>query len=119
MRDAAKRLSAWVMPEDRTGQIIVIFVSVRTGADDAGYAAAAAAMERLAARQPGYRGIESTRGADGLGITLSYWADEASARAWRDQPDHVAIRDAGRARWYARYEVMVADVARSYAWSRT
>ena len=106
------------MRDDRTGQIIVIFLSVRTGADDAGYGAAAAAMEALAAEQPGYRGIESTRGADGLGITLSFWADEASALRWRDHPDHAAIRDAGRGRWYERYEVIVCEARRSYAWRR-
>ncbi|MFM9827570.1 MAG: antibiotic biosynthesis monooxygenase family protein [Sphingomonas sp.] len=103
---------------DRTGQTAVIFLSVRTAADEAGYGKAAAAMEELAAQQPGYCGFESARGPDGLGITLSYWADEASAIAWRDQPDHTAIRDAGRARWYERYEVVVAEVGRSYAWAR-
>lgn len=103
---------------DRAGQIAVIFVSERTGDDDAGYAEAAAAMEALAAEQPGYRGIESARGADGLGITVSYWADEASAKAWRDQPDHAAIRERGRERWYTRYEVIVSEVSRAYSWTR-
>jgi heme-degrading monooxygenase HmoA len=104
------------MPDKRAGQIVVIFLSVRTGADDAGYGEAAAAMEALAAQQPGYRGFESTRGADGLGITLSFWADEASAMRWRDHPEHKTIRDAGRERWYARYEVIVCTAERSYAW---
>ena len=104
--------------QDRAGQIAVIFVSERTGGDDDGYARAAAAMETLAADQPGYRGIESARGADGLGITVSYWADEASAKAWRDDPEHTAIRERGRARWYTRYEVIVTEVARAYSWSR-
>lgn len=107
------------MEHGRAGQIVVIFVSVRTDADDAGYAAAADAMEALAALQPGYRGFESTRGPDGLGVTLSYWASEPSALAWRDHPDHAAIRDAGRGRWYRRYEVIVSEVRRSYAWTRT
>ena len=106
------------MHDDRTGQIIVIFLSVRTSADDAGYGAAAAAMESLAARQPGYRGIESTRGSDGLGITLSFWADNASALRWRDHPEHAAIREAGRDRWYERYEVIVCEAQRSYTWQR-
>jgi heme-degrading monooxygenase HmoA len=106
------------MPDKRAGQIVVIFLSVRTAADDAGYGEAAAAMEALAAQQPGYRGFESTRGADGLGITLSFWADEASAMRWRDHPEHKAIRDAGRKRWYARYEVIVCAAERSYAWVR-
>ncbi len=103
---------------DRTGQTAVIFLSVRTAADADGYGAAAVAMEALAAEQPGYCGFESARGADGLGVTISYWASEASAIAWRDQPDHKAIRDAGRARWYEWYEVVVAEVSRSYSWAR-
>ncbi len=103
---------------DRAGQIAVIFISERTGDDEEGYALAAAAMATRAAEQPGYRGIESVRGADGIGITVSYWADEASACAWRDDPEHRAIRERGRARWYARYEVIVADVTRGYCWTR-
>ncbi|MFA5966422.1 MAG: antibiotic biosynthesis monooxygenase [Sphingomonas sp.] len=106
------------MRDERHGQIVVIFLSERTDEDDAGYGAAAAAMATLAAAQPGYRGIDSVRGADGVGITLSYWADEASALAWKNHPEHTAIRDAGRARWYRRYEVVVADVARDYRWDK-
>ncbi|MGP7794824.1 antibiotic biosynthesis monooxygenase [Sphingomonas sp. CLY1604] len=102
----------------RQGETAVIFASVRNGDDAAGYDAAAIAMERLAARQPGYRGIESARGADGAGITVSYWADDAAALAWRDQPDHVAIREAGRRRWYDSYRVTVCTVTRAYDWNR-
>lgn len=101
---------------DRTGQIAVIFTSRRTAADDTGYAAAAAAMDALAAGQPGYRGMESARGADGFGITVRWWADEASAIAWREHPIHARIRSAGRERWYTAYEVAVATVTRGYWW---
>jgi len=96
------------------GEVAVIFTPRRTGADEPGYATAA--IDALAARQPGYRGIESARGAAG-GIPVSYWADEAAALAWCDQPDHAAIRDAGRARWCGRYAVTVASVTRNDAWS--
>jgi heme-degrading monooxygenase HmoA len=106
------------MRDERPGQIVVIFLSERTPDDDAGYGAAADAMERLAAAQPGYRGIESVRSGDGVGITLSYWADEASALAWKNHPDHTAIRNAGRADWYRRYEVIVAEVQRDYRWNK-
>ena len=51
---------------DRTGQIAVIFLSQRTDNDAAGYAEAAEAMDRLAATQPGYCGVDSVRGADGV-----------------------------------------------------
>ena len=100
------------------GEIAVIFASQRNGADDAGYQAAAEAMEALASIQPGYRGIISSRGADGFGITISYWADNAAAIAWRDHPEHAAIRDQGRAVWYDRYRVTVCEVTRDYDWQR-
>ena len=100
------------------GTISVIFVAQRTDLDADGYARAAALMDELAARQEGYVGMDSVRGADGLGITVSYWTDEASATAWRDHPDHAAIRDAGRDRWYAHYSLHVAQVTRSYDWKK-
>jgi len=106
------------MRDERNGQKVVIFLSERTSEGDAGYGAAADAMEALAATHPGYRGIESVRGADGVGITLSYWADDASALAWKNHPEHKRIRDAGRAEWYRRYEVIVAEVQRDYRWNR-
>jgi heme-degrading monooxygenase HmoA len=98
------------------GCISVIFVAQRTGEDAAGYAEAAAAMDVLAAQQPGYLGIDSVRGADGLGITVSYWQNDAAATAWRDHPTHAAIRDAGRDHWYSSYNLHVAEVTRSYDW---
>lgn len=102
----------------RTGQIAVIFVAQRTAEDPDGYAQAADAMVALAARQPGFAGIDSVRGADGLGITISYWADDAAAIAWRDHPDHARIRDLGRERWYEHYDLQVARVERGYRWRR-
>ena len=69
------------MNQQADGEVAVIFTSIRSGADTAGYDAAATAMDALAARQPGYRGIESVRGGDGHGITISYWANEAAAIA--------------------------------------
>ena len=100
------------------GTISVIFVAQRTDADTAGYARTAAMMETLAARQKGYIAMDSVRGSDGLGITVSYWTDEASAKAWRDHPEHSAIRDAGRDLWYSDYSLHVAEVTRSYDWKK-
>ncbi|MDP9116809.1 MAG: antibiotic biosynthesis monooxygenase, partial [Actinomycetota bacterium] len=51
--------------------VAVIFTSMTTGADR-GYAEMAAAMQSLAADQPGFLGIESAR--EEVGITVSYWA---------------------------------------------
>lgn len=104
------------MTETKRGLCAVIFISRRNGRDEEGYAAAAEAMGAEAARQPGYAGIDSVRNADGHGITISYWKDEASAAAWRNHAAHSAIRDKGRALWYDHYELIVAEVTRSYSW---
>ena len=106
------------MTKRPAGEIAVIFVSTVTGADSDGYAAAAAAMAALAAAQPGYRGIDSARGSDGVGITVSYWADEAAAVAWRKNEEHAAIRERGRGVWYQTYSLHVAQVTRSYDWQK-
>lgn len=93
----------------------VIFSSQRNAeTDDDGYAAAAERMVELAATQPGFLGVESTRGADGFGITVSYWASEEAIAAWRRHAEHAATRKQGRSRWYAAFELRVARVERAY-----
>lgn len=100
------------------GTIAVIFVAMRTQEDDDSYQAAAAEMSALAKKQPGYRGDDNARSEDGLGITVSYWQDDAHAKAWRDNAEHSAIRDRGRGRWYENYTLHVARVERSYDWHK-
>lgn len=51
----------------------VIFSSLRNSQDEAGYGVMAERMVELAQQQPGFLGMESTRGADGFGITVAYW----------------------------------------------
>jgi heme-degrading monooxygenase HmoA len=96
----------------------VIFTSLRTPVDEAGYAQTADEMETLAAQVPGYLGIESARGADGLGITVSYWATEEAIAVWRRQGDHLAAQRAGRDRWYRAYELRVAWVQRAHGFNK-
>ena len=91
----------------------VIFTSRRTEGDN-GYEAMAQAMAELALEQPGCLGAESTRGDDGLGITVSYWVDEVSIRAWQQNTQHLVAQRLGRERWYSHYEMRVAKVERAY-----
>jgi len=95
--------------------VAVIFSSQRPLAVDDGYAEAAARMDQLVSEQPGYLGDESVRGADGFGITVSYWKDEASAQAWRHQAEHTVVRALGRERWYQGWRLRVAVVQREEA----
>jgi heme-degrading monooxygenase HmoA len=100
-------------PLPPTPYYAVIFASHRTEGD-AGYADMAQRMVELAAQQPGYLGVDSARGADGFGITVSYWASEEAIAAWRANAEHRIARETGRARWYDNFSVRVAKVERSY-----
>lgn len=92
----------------------VIFTSIRTDGDN-GYDQTAEAMEMLAAEQPGFLGIESAR--SGLGITVSYWVDQAAARSWKAVADHRLAQRLGRERWYRNYRVRVATVELEYGFT--
>ena len=96
----------------------VIFSSLRTEADQ-GYAAAAERMLALAREQPGFLGVESARGEDGLGMTVSYWVSEAAILAWKEHAEHREIRAQGRSTWYAAFHTRICKVERAYSLGRT
>lgn len=95
----------------------VIFTSRRTAGDN-GYGRIAERMVDLGSRYPGFLGIESVRDAEGVGITVSYWRDEAAIRAWKRDTEHEKAQRGGRESWYEQYEVRVAKVERAYGFTR-
>ncbi|MEX0286533.1 MAG: antibiotic biosynthesis monooxygenase [Paracoccaceae bacterium] len=92
----------------------VIFTAQRTAQDEPGYGGMADAMTKLAAEQPGYIGVESTRDAEGLGITVSYWQDEESLLNWKAVAQHALAQQLGKDKWYSHYTLRVAKVERAY-----
>lgn len=80
-----------------------------------GYEQMADKMVELAQAQEGYIGVESTRDAFGVGITVSYWRDEAAISAWKADVDHLMAQKLGQTRWYAQYHLRVAKVERAYS----
>ncbi len=96
----------------------VVFTSLRTADDGDGYAATAARMAELAAAQPGFLGVESARGADGVGITVSYWESREAIRAWRELAEHRVAQRQGKAKWYERYRLRVCRVEEEYGFAR-
>jgi heme-degrading monooxygenase HmoA len=90
----------------------VIFSSVREAGDEAGYAETAERMLELAASQPGFLGVESVRGPEGDGITVSYWASLEAIRAWGRDAEHRVAPAGGRQRWYRAFRLRVCRVER-------
>ena len=100
-----------VMP----GDYAVIFASQRAGGDALAYGAMADRMVELAARQPGYIGVESFRDTDGFGVTISYWESEQAIRNWKANAEHLEAQRLGRSDWYAHFDLRVCRIERAYA----
>lgn len=89
----------------------VIFTSHRTDGDN-GYEEMADKMVEIASVQPGFLGIESAR--ENVGITVSYWSDLESIRAWKRNVDHQKAQEKGRKEWYSSFRVRITKVEREY-----
>jgi heme-degrading monooxygenase HmoA len=77
-----------------------------------GYSEMAEAMEALAAKQPGYIGVESASGE--LGITVSYWETLEAISQWKENIAHLRAQKKGKAQWYTWYKLRICKVEREY-----
>lgn len=95
----------------------VIFTNQRNDID-AGYADMGERMMALAPEQAGFLGVDSVRGLDGFGITVSYWQSQEAIAAWKANAEHQLAQREGFARWYSGFELRVARVERAHGWRR-
>ena len=96
--------------------IAVIFeVEPRAGGRES-YLDIAAELKPLVANIDGFLGIERFESlvTPGKLLSLSWWRDEESIRAWREMPEHRAAQRTGREDLFARYRLRVAHVVRDY-----
>ena len=103
----------WLAKTPSPPYYAVIFTSQRTQGDR-GYGHMADRMVELASKQPAFLGVESVRGTDGFGITVSYWASKEAIAAWKRHAEHQTTQCTGQRTWYANYQVRVASVERDY-----
>jgi len=89
----------------------VIFTSTKID-KDIGYGAMSERMVELVQRQDGFLGFESAR--EELGITVSYWRDEASIISWKTELEHQEAQAKGKSIWYTDYKIRIAKVERDY-----
>lgn len=91
----------------------VIFSSLKSS-DDEGYVEMLGVVENTAKKQEGFLGIESARGIDGYGITVSYWKDLDSIEDWKNNIIHIKAKELGKQKWYERYSLKIAKVEIEY-----
>jgi len=49
-------------------------------------------------------------------VTLFYWRDRDSIKAWREDPEHVKTQQLGREKIFASYKIRVCELEREYGW---
>lgn len=94
----------------------VIFTSVRTSANE-DYALTAERMVDLGSKEEGFLGIESSRDAEGNGITVSYWRSLEDIKRWKANAEHSEAQANGRKKWYSNYKTRIAKVERDYGFN--
>ncbi len=90
----------------------VVFTS-KKNVDIEGYEQTAQRMVELVQQQEGFLGYESAH--EKIGITVSYWKDEASILDWKKNLEHQAAQHKGIQEWYASYFLRVCKVERAYS----
>ncbi|MFI1722254.1 antibiotic biosynthesis monooxygenase family protein [Streptomyces sp. NPDC020489] len=94
-----------------------VFTTMRTQ-DQSDYSEASAHLEDLVKDVPGYLGMDHAQTPGGLGITVSYFRDADALTQWRNNAEHRAGQERGRAQWYQTYTLHVAKVERSHGFVR-
>jgi heme-degrading monooxygenase HmoA len=49
-----------------------------------------------------------------VGITVSYWIDLESIKAWKQNAEHILAQRRGRQVWYAEFKTRICKVERDY-----
>jgi len=97
--------------------LVVLFRS-KLVPEPEGYAAMADEMESLARSMPGFVDVKAYKSEDGERLTVVWWEDEDTLRAWRTNARHLVAQQAGRERWYEYYDMDVAQIVRRKRFDR-
>lgn len=92
----------------------VIFSSKRSEQDHEEYERASQQMLDLARSQRGFLGVESSRDANGFGITISYWRTLDDIHEWKLNAAHLEVQKLGRSRWYDSFTTTICKVEQEY-----
>ncbi len=98
--------------------VVILFRSRLTAEAGQDYQDHDAELERLVLGHSGHLGHKSYLAADGERLTVVWFKDQESLRAWKMEPRHLEAQRRGRERWYEFYEMDVAEVIRSSHFKR-
>lgn len=98
--------------------LLILFRSKLSGLDPDGYARMAEEMDAHARTFPGFVDVRAYAAEDGERLTVVWWQDEETLRAWATDVRHLAAQRTGRERWYEYYKIEVARIVRASEFER-
>jgi heme-degrading monooxygenase HmoA len=99
--------------------LLILFRSKLTAEAGADYGAMSDELHSLVHDNPGFVDVKHYTAADGERLTVVWFKDEESLRAWRQLPRHREAQTTGRMKWYEYYKMEVATVDRVSEFTRT
>jgi heme-degrading monooxygenase HmoA len=99
--------------------LVVLFRSKLTTAAGADYSAMDAMLFERVRGFPGFIAVKSFLAEDGERLTVVWFRDEETLKAWREDARHRVAQQVGRERWYEYYDLEVAEVIRTSRFART
>ena len=98
--------------------LVILFRSKLTAEAGEDYNAMNDELETLVRQNPGFVDVKSFKAEDGERLTVVWWKDKESLRAWRELPRHREAQATGRRKWYEYYKMEVATVERATEFAR-
>ena len=99
--------------------IVVVFRAHRTAVGlGEQYAAQLKRMADLAVQMPGYVSHKAFVAEEGERLTLFEWELAETLRAWANHPEHVAVKELGRQKFYEDYRLQVCETLRESTFTR-
>jgi heme-degrading monooxygenase HmoA len=75
-------------------------------------------MAGLARQMPGYISHKAYVAEDGERLTLFEWQSADTLRAWASHPEHIAVQELGRRKFYTEYHLQVCELVRESTFTR-
>ena len=98
--------------------MLILFRSKLTDAAGDDYARTAEQMEAYARSFPGFVDVKAFQADDGERLTVVWWQDEETLKAWAMDARHRVAQQAGRDRWYQYYKIEIAEIVRARNFER-
>ncbi len=102
--------------EKKNKKVAVIFEVTPTAEGKAEYFKLGASIKDALQKMPGFISVERFASVNNEGkfLSLSFWENEDSAAAWRNQMAHRACQKKGHDSLFENYRISVGEIIREY-----